>query len=69
MLPTLSIGLWSLVAPTDPRALLAATVSWNLDRGLMLLAAARGNVGDAGSTCDPDSVGSPTFTLGVRYSF
>lgn len=69
VLPTLSLGLQALVAPTDPSALLSGVVSWNMDQGLTILGAASGNLGEDGTAHDATAFGSPAVTLGVRYSF
>ncbi len=67
--PTLSFGLQSLLAPTDPSALLAASVSWNLDQGLTLLTFAQANFGASDTLFATDSDGGLSITLGARYVY
>lgn len=67
--PTVTVGLQSLVRPTDPSALVASNVSWSIDQGLTLLAAATATFGPPDSDFATDRTGSPAFTLGARYVY
>ena len=67
--PTVSAALQSVVVPTDPSALVAGSVSWNLDQGLTLLAFVQGYLGDADAVFSSDASGGISFTAGARYVY
>ena len=67
--PTVTGSLLAIAHPTEPSALLAATLGWNLDQGLTLLASTRINAGAADASYATEAPAGVAITVGARYLF